>query len=276
MNGTKWYKLNKSNEPLEVFLEERFAELESTMSSKISSGIVNIGEIVFSVGLTFLLEIKVDPFEKIWGVLPFFKGNTPSFITTSASCIIIFLLSIAISHLVILCIKKVKAFFSDNKSTPSEAYKLEEYFYKKVLNDIVTGISLEKKSSELLQNIKKSETKEQDIDLYLIYLMESTFYFNQAISHITERNIVEIDNPNRTEYTDFLQSVNPNILCDIFTICISTLKRIIPALDQHGQSVENASDACKTFQDYIKAIKEQTSPQNKASDRTSSISRTSR
>lgn len=268
MNGTKWYKLNKSNEPLEVFLEERFAELESTMSSKISSGIVNIGEIVFSVGLTFLLEIKVDPFEKIWGIFPFFKGNTPSFITTSVSCIIIFLLSIAISHLVILCIKRIKAFFSDNKSTPSDAYKLEEYFYKKVLNDIVTGISLEKKSSELLQNIKKgkSETKEQDTNLYLIYLMESTFYFNQAISHITERNIVEINNPNRTEYTDFLKSVNPNILCDIFTICISTLKRIIPALEQHGQSVENASDACKTFQDYIEDIKKQIPPPNKASD----------
>lgn len=258
MNGTKWYKLNKSNEPLEVFLEERFSELESTMSSKISSGIVNIGEIVFSVGLTFLLEIKVDPFEKIWGIFPFFKGNTPSFITTSVSCIIIFLLSIAISHLVILFIKRIKAFFSDNKSTPSDAYKLEEYFYKKVLNDIVTGISLEKKSSELLQNIKNSETKEQDTNLYLIYLIESTFYFNQAISHLTEKNIIEINNPNRTEYTDFLQSVNPNILREIFTICTSTLSRIIPALEQHGQSVQSANDAQKTFQTYIESIKNQT------------------
>ena len=31
MNGTKWYKLNKSNEPLVVFLDEKFRALESTV-----------------------------------------------------------------------------------------------------------------------------------------------------------------------------------------------------------------------------------------------------
>lgn len=268
MNGTKWYKLNKSNEPLEVFLEERFAELESTMSSKISSGIVNIGEIVFSAGLTFLLEREFDPFKKVWDVFLASKENTFSFMTTSVSCIIIFLFSIAISHFVIFCIKAAKGFFSDNKSTPSDAYKLEEYFYKKVLNDIVTGISLEKKSYELLQNIEKSETREQDINLHLIYLMESTFYFNQAISHITERNIIEIDNPNRIEYTDFLQSVNPNILCEIFTICIKTLDRIIFALEQHGQSVQNANDAQKTFRAYVESIQNQIKTKTQTSDST--------
>ena len=268
MNGTKWYKLNKSNEPLEVFLEERFAELESTMSSKISSGIVNIGEIIFSVGLTFLLEIKVDPFEKIWNYFPCFKDNTPLFITTSLSCIIIFLVSIAISHLVVFFVKQIKSFFNDNKSRPSDAYKLEQYFYKKVLNDIVTGISLEKKSFELVQNISKSETKEQDTNLFLIYLMESTFYFNEAIRHITEKDIIEMNNPSRTEYTNFLQSVNPCVLCNIFQICISTLDRIISALDQHGQSVENANDARKTFRDYIESIENQMKAHNKSSDPT--------
>lgn len=58
MNGTKWYKLNKSNESLQVFLEERFADLEANISSKISSGIESVGEIVFSAGLSFTLEKK--------------------------------------------------------------------------------------------------------------------------------------------------------------------------------------------------------------------------
>lgn len=266
MNGTKWYKLNKSNEPLEIFLEERFAELESTMSNKISSEIVNIGEIIFSVALTFLLEIKADPFEGLWSSLPFFKGNIPSFISTSLSCIFIFLLLIAIGHLVVFIAKIIKSFFCDNKSTPSDVYKLEEYFYKKVLNDIVTGISLEKKSFELHQNVNESITPDQDTNLHLIYLMESTFYFNEAISHITQRHIIEISNPDRIEYTNFLDSVNPNILCNIFEICISTLDRIISELEQYGQSIENAEDAKKTFDDYIKSIQIQMNAKHKASD----------
>ena len=58
MNGTKWYKLNKSNEPLVVFLDEKFRALELTVYSKIKSGIISVGEIVFGAELAFALSGK--------------------------------------------------------------------------------------------------------------------------------------------------------------------------------------------------------------------------
>ena len=97
-----------------------------------------------------------------------------------------------------------------------------------MLNDIVTGISLEKKACELaasmkknktefqnledtkkgiktfqnMESIQESETPVQDSDLYIIYLMESVFYFNEATHNITKNNIFEIYNPGRENYTE--------------------------------------------------------------------------
>lgn len=71
MNGTKWYKLNKSNEPLEIFLEEQFSKLQESVGDKIFSGVINIGEIIFSAGLTFYLELAAaSPQQIVKSFLP--------------------------------------------------------------------------------------------------------------------------------------------------------------------------------------------------------------
>lgn len=47
----------------------------------------------------------------------------------------------------------------DNKKSSVDRYKLMTYFYKQILNDIITGISLEKKANELI-NSNERETYE--------------------------------------------------------------------------------------------------------------------
>lgn len=257
MNGTKWYKLNKSNESLQVFLEERFADLEANISSKISSVIESVGEIVFSAGLSFTLEKKTDPLNFIWNKFTLFQEESLSFLRMSLSCAIIFLLSMAFCHLLVLGVDKIKKYITDDKETPQDAYRLEEYFYKQVLNDIVTGISLEKKACELSQNMNVKTTLKQDSDLHIIYLIESVFYFNEAIYNINEHNIFEINNPARENYTDFLKSINSDVICNIFQICIETLERIIVELQIEEKNYQMAEDAKKIFLEYVNSIRKQ-------------------
>ena len=283
MNGTKWYKLNKSNESLQVFLEERFTELEDEISKKISSAIVNIGELIFSAGLAFALEKDMDPLQFIWNKFSILQSQSFCFIREAISCTSIFVLTIGICHLLIWGIRKIQNSIIDNKATPKDAYRLQKYFYMQVLNDIVTGISLEKKACELaastkknktefqdledtkkgiktfqnMESIQESETPVQDSDLYIIYLMESVFYFNEATHNITKNNIFEIYNPGRENYTEFLKVINPDNICNIIEICISTLDRIKAALEAKGQNSQMAQDAKELFSAYKDSIEKQ-------------------
>ena len=56
MNGTKWYKLNKSNEPLEIAIEEQVSRLEEYIDKRSSSTITEVGGTIFSSILAVLVE----------------------------------------------------------------------------------------------------------------------------------------------------------------------------------------------------------------------------
>ena len=247
MNGTKWYKLSKSNESLQVFLEERFTELEDNVGDKISTAIVNLGQIIFSAGITFGLEKKVDPLKNVWDRIPFFSKESFSFIRTVFSCTFIFILMIVVCRLIIFGGSKIRESIFDNKATPKDSYRFQKYFYKQVLNDIVTGISLEKKAYELSESMHTDKITNQDLSLYTIYLLESAFYFKEAVNNMAKYNMFEIYNPKRENYTEFLKSINAENICTIFQICISTLDRIIEALKENGQSIQMADDAKGEF-----------------------------
>ena len=259
MNGTKWYKLNKSNESLQVFLEEYFEKLETTISDKISSAVKSFGELIFSAVLAFFLENSFDPLNSIWNKISFFQGEKYTLLKVIISCSSVFLIIWMSCRLLIWLGGKIKAFFSDNKATPGDVYRLEKYFYKQILNEIVTGISLEKKACELEENMKSSETLEQDRALYKIYLIEAVFYFNETTQNISKHNIIEINNKNREQYTEFLNSMDPVIIYSIFEVCVSTLERIIQGLEKYGQSSQGAKRAKEMFKQYMTAIKKQTS-----------------
>jgi len=259
MNGTKWYKLNKSNESLQVFFEEYFEKLETTISDKISAAIKSFGELIFSAVLAFFLEISFDPLNSIWNKISFLQGEKYISLKVIISCGSVFIIILMSCRLLVWLGAKIKAFFSDNKATPGDAYRLEKYFYKQILNEIVTGISLEKKACELEKNMESSETLEQDKALYKIYLIEAVFYFNETTYNISKHNIIEINNEEREQYTEFLNSMNPVIIYSIFEMCVSTLERIICGLEKYGQSSQGAENAKKMFEQYMTAIKKQTS-----------------
>lgn len=208
MRGTKWYKLNKSNESLQIFLNESFSKLEVTVGDKIADGVTRVGEVIFSAGIAFAIEQKYDPLDNVWKCFPFFHDEKLGYIRLTISSTVIFLAVMLISNMLIWALKKAKRTFRDNKATPKDAHALEQYFYKQVLNDIITGISLEKKADGLMKGHKFSATKVQDSSLYLIYMVESVFYFGEALKCIDELELFEIDNIRRKPYTDFLNSIN--------------------------------------------------------------------
>lgn len=268
MNGTRWYKLNKSNEQLEVFLEEHFSKLQETLSDKLFAGVISIGEIIFSAGLTFYLEqtsssppqilISYLPEELVEKLEVFFfnNANLISFVSTTASCVITFIITIGIAKGIVFLLRKFGLCLF-NKEDAKKAYNKERYFYKKVMNDIVTGISLEKKAFELYRNIENSETQQQDLDLYIIYLMESVFYFNEAIVNMDSNDFVQINDCKNIEYTLFLRSINPSVLCNTFQACVSALGRIASNLEKQGQDTDSAINAQGIYQMYIEEIKKQ-------------------
>ena len=257
MRGTKWYKLNKSNESLQIFLNESFSKLEVTVGDKIADGVTRVGEVIFSAGIAFAIEQKYDPLDNVWKCLPFFLDEKLGYRRLPISSTVIFLAGMLISHMLIWALKKAKRTFRDNKATPKDAHALEQYFYKQVLNDIITGISLEKKADGLMKGHKFSTTKVQDSSLYLIYMVESVFYFGEAVKCIDELELFEIDNIRRKPYTDFLNSIDADSVCDIFQACIDTLDRIIGSFRINGKNTKEAQNAKKMFNTYKTFIKKQ-------------------
>ena len=271
MNGTKWYKLNKSNEPLVVFLDEKFRALELTVYSKIKSGIISVGEIVFGAELAFALSGKIDPLAFVWKHIPILVQDQFLYLRVILSNTTIFLGTIALCQLMVWFICKVKnIFFSDNKGTPANAYKLKQLFYKLVLNDIVTGISLEKIAGELVKERGLNSIGVQDKNLYIIYLEESVFYFHEALNTILDNKIIEINNTTREQYTEFLQMMDASVVKSIFEMCVSTLDRIIAGLRNNGLSITDAKDAQNKYTEYIGYIddqlKDNSAPKNSKSN----------
>jgi len=251
MTGTKWYKLNKSNELLQITLHEELHDLEATLSDELTSALTTIAEIVFSGLLTYFIDEKVDLLSFLWPYLSIIPNQSAVLWGTIILCSSVFLGSLAICKLVMYAFKKIKDTFKDAKKTQTGIYQLERYFYQKVLNDIITGISLEKKSYELNAETDKSVSPVQDQNLASIYLIESVFYFHEALTTIAEKHIFETANKKRTEYTDFLETVNPFMVCDVFFKCEQTLTRIKDILEKtDSKTTEKAKAAYEGFRSY--------------------------
>lgn len=258
MNGTKWYKLNKSNEPILITLHEELGNLEGTISSDLSSALVTVAEIIFSGLLTYFIDRNINLLSFYWQ----YRGISPSSSQilwgTVLSCAMVFLGTIGLCKLVVFIAKSIGKTFKDEKKTLLGIYQLERYFYQKVLNDIITGVSLEKKSCELLAGLDTSTSSVQDKNLSSIYLVEAVFYFHEALTSIAEKQIFETPNTQRKNYTAFLEEINSGVVCNIFLMCEETLQRIIETLDAgNEQTVESAKKAYNLFLLYRKGIHKQ-------------------
>lgn len=248
MNGTKWYKLNKSNEPILITLHEELGNLENSISSDLSSALVTVAEIIFSGLLTFFIDRDIDLLSSYWRCMGISPSQSQILWGTVLSCAVVFLGTIGMCKLVVFIVNGIRKTFKDEKKTLLGIYQLERYFYQKVLNDIITGVSLEKKSCELLAGLDTSTSPVQDKDLSSIYLVEAVFYFHEAYRSIAEKQIFEVANPERENYTAFLNEINPGVVCNIFLMCEETLYRIINTLDAgNEQTIESAKKVYNLF-----------------------------
>lgn len=67
-------------------------------------------------------------------------------------------------------------------------------------------------------------------------------------------------NETRIEYTNFLEALNPLLLCNIFEVCINTLSRIENRLISYSHSsqiIRDASNVKAAFSVYLTNIKKQ-------------------
>lgn len=263
MNGTKWYKLNKSNEPILITLREELQDLENAISSDLSSALITVAEIVFSGLLTYFIGEKIDLLSFYWQYVGIIPNNSQVLWGTVLFCCIAFLGTIGICKLLTFGLSKIKNTFKDKKKTLLGIYQLERYFYQKVLNDIITGVSLEKKSCELLAQMDNSLSPVQDKNLSSIYLVEAVFYFHEALRSIDEKHLFEVSNNEREEYTNYLKAINSGVICNIFLSSEETLSRIIATLETddgetgNERTVISAKKAFNLFLSYRKQIHKQ-------------------
>lgn len=218
-----WDKPNKSNEPILIAIQEKLCDLGEMTSCDSSSVLITVVEIIFSGSLTYFVDNDIG-------------------LSSFLPCGIVFLGIIAVCKLLGLIIKGIKTIFTDRKKSLVGIFQLERFFYKKVLNDIITGISLEKKSCELQAEIKTSSSPTQDENLSFIYLVESVFYFHEALRSIADKNLFEVSNRRRKTYTYFLKEINPTMICDIFLACEETLLRIVEAVEKIEDGNANRSE----------------------------------
>lgn len=254
MNGTKWYKLNKSNEPLEIAIEEQVSRLEEYIDKRSSSTITEVGGTIFSSILAVLVEKAMISYDFSSGVFSFL-GTVNPVAKTIIIYIVVFITASCICRVLSILARKItKA--QDNKKHPEQIENLKKYFYKKVLNDIVTGISLEKKASELQEANASGVIQDQDKALISIYLTEAVYYFNQASRGITDFQLVEYPNEKRKNYALYLEDIGADTLERIFKLCTESLGRIANVqMDFLGASViDSAMSAKMMFISYVAQI----------------------
>lgn len=126
MNGTKWYKLNKSNEPIVVTLHEELRALESAVSSDLSSALTTVAEIVFSGLLTYFIGKEEALRLFYWQYIGVEPSKSQILWGTVSLCSIVFLGTIGICKLLTFIVGKVKTTFKDEKKNLVDIYELEQ------------------------------------------------------------------------------------------------------------------------------------------------------
>lgn len=246
--GQKLYKLNKSNEPLSIIIHDEFVQLQSKTIDKIASAVYSMAGIVFSAVLTLVLQGDID------NIIPQ-PLCFPQWLWQTVCCTAIFLILMGLCYGVLKLFLFIKAVVTDKKGSLKDINELCRCFHKKVLNDIFTAISLEKKSCELRRRKVLGFTYKQDEALAAIYASEAVFYFKEAMSTMTDSQMFEPEN-DRPEYIDFITALDPQFLCYCFDTCIASLERIKGTLKVNPKASKNAvNEAILYYKNILSRIK---------------------
>lgn len=234
MKNIKFYKLRKSNEASMVSILYELRKLQEDNEKKISSLVdILVSAILSGISSWFIADKTIADKEEV--------------VVTLIRLFAYFFIGIIVIRFFLWLWHNLKKCVEDNKKDFEKIDELKEYFYKIVLNNIDMGLSLMKKYEEESGDAKKN------------YAYEAFFYFELAKKMLSEKNIIEVSNTKRDNYTTFLKELNPYFLCQIFEVSIKSLEII------HEFSIENKDDYLKPnveelinlYKKYISHVREQ-------------------
>ncbi len=236
MNNLKWYKLNKSNESMIAFLEDKFTELEEIITNKTGDFLWRFSGALISAIVSFY----------VGQVMTSLNSENNKFDLCFAckivlSCIAIFAITFTMVQVLKKIIIKITA-LKNNKKNTKDIYDLEKVFYQKVFNDMLTAFSLEKKAKQIISEIENIDDATQEKKMIKMYILEAVFYFNDAIYSIEKNKMFEIYNCERYEYTEFLKHIDVDNISYILNSSIESLNRMKTMLKMMLKNDENIDD----------------------------------
>lgn len=171
---------------------------------------IRLGEMIFSAVITIVMDNQGTLNE--WARLLRFNASNIFF------AIIIFFTFTVLVELAY----RLYCFVRDTIKRDKNTDILVEYFHKKVVNEFICAISFWKKFKECQD--RDIGNGNQD-NAKTLFLHESIYYFEKAISSINSKNIIESQTaPHRLrptgfseEYLCFIKRLNPQFAHDILT-----------------------------------------------------------
>ena len=229
---SKFYKLTKSNEIFTYEFLQEINILKESISDKFTKLVIKVGELI----LSSLISVFIN--------LP--DINTESRFVIILKIIGYFLVLLIVFESIIWILKKITR--RDNKKSIKNIIALKTLFYTKILNNILIAIDICKK----IRTIEK-------VNLEKIYLYEAFYYFQVSYNEISEKNIIEIYNRDRKEYTEFLKEMNPVFLTEVFDVCIKELEFIDTKAKQYKDAnlQKDVKDLIRGFENNISNINKQ-------------------
>lgn len=198
-----------------------------------------LGAIIFSgFGTTLLLQEDYLP--KL--TKTFLPNNTPSWFVYIVELVIAVLLFALFSICLCLVIRKIYS-ANDNKGTNEKRRNLAEYFHKIILNNIITGVSFEKRAWKKRRQYEDapddSESKEYYWREIRLYICEAIYYLKVANDQIKDNQIFEAGN--RDEYKSFIKKIGKGTLRTVLAIYMQTYDNL-KDLNQFAGLIENEED----------------------------------
>jgi len=197
--GTKFYKLGQSNELAIIGLLTELKNDRDLSSKKIDDTVIKIIQISISSLVTFFVSSQSN-FRFLFGI----EDQTVYSVCVIFIVPIIFLLFLYVFHFIM---DRIKGYFIDTTNTEEGIEYLKNFFYKKVLNEIVLGFSLEKQYSD-----------EANIRLKKLYLHETLYHFVEAGNEIHKAKLLQSCN--------IIEAINPYLLMNLFTLIENILEKM--------------------------------------------------
>lgn len=186
------------------------------------------------------------------------EKDSMSFYVTEILCAFVFFIVIVmiIWGIIFLCFSG-----KDNKNSDKDRADLAEYFHKIILNNIITGVSFEKKAWKTRERYKSKEISTDDENLkksieeaqgyYLrdikLYICESIYYFKVANEQMNKSFIFE--SGKREKYQEFIKKVGFGTLRSVYELYDKSYKNLDELNKWAGTTDQNKNDMTeiKTF-----------------------------